>query len=361
MNASAAGCRRRAGLGVAAGFAAVIAGAAPAQNAQTLPGLDEFRLRPGPDARPTPAPTPAATPLPTPARLRAPVATPPRTAPSPQATPIPVATPSASAATPAPAVAPLPRAITPPPARAPAATATPAFPWAPVLAVLAAGLALAIAVVAMGRRRRAALADLASAAPAPAELVPERPMPVVAPVPQPVPAAPATPAPRPEMELGLHIHQAGTTDAGAAVDFEIALRNGGAVTARDIRLAVRLLAAGAGQEAQLAAILNARPDRPFTPPFALDPGADAAFRATVALARDKLTALDVGGRPAFVPILALIADYRWEGGQSGMGAAYLLGVERPGIARLAPFPLDRPPEMLAPIGIRQHGEVVLRR
>lgn len=349
-------------------LSAAIAGAAPAQNAQTLPGLDEFRLRPGPDARPTPAPTPAATPspaatrspLPTPARSRAPVAAP-RTPPSPQATPIPVATPSASAATPAPAVAPQPRAITPPPARASAPATAPAFPWVPVLVVLAAGLALAIAVVAMGRRRRAALVDLASAAPAPAEFVPEPPMPVVAPEAEPVPATPATPAPRPEMELGLHIHQAGTTDAGAAVDFEIALRNGGAVTARDIRLAVRLLAAGAGQEAQLATILNARPDRPFTPPFALDPGADAAFRATVSLARDKLTALDVGGRPAFVPILALIADYRWEGGQSGMGAAYLLGVERPGIARLAPFPLDRPPAMLAPIGIRQHGEVVLRR
>lgn len=251
----------------------------------------------------------------------------------------------------------------PPPASAPAPA--PAFPWGPVLAVLAAGLALAIGVVAMGRRRRAPLATQAGVEPVPdlRELELEAPMPVPMPEPEPepVPATPATPAPRPEMELGLHIHQAGTTDVGAAVDFEIALRNGGAGTARDIRLAVRLLAAGAGQEAQLATILNARPERPFTPPFALDPGADAAFRATVSLARDKLTALDVGGRPAFVPILALIADYRWEGGQSGMGAAYLLGVERPGIARLAPFPLDRPPAMLAPIGIRQHGEVVLRR
>ena len=228
----------------------------------------------------------------------------------------------------------------------------------PVLAILAAGLALVIAVVAIGRRRRAPL--IASAeAPEPVALVLESPAPAAPPPPP--PAVPAAPAPRPEMELGLHIHQAGTNDAGAAVDFEIALRNGGAVTARDIRLAVRLLAAGAGQEAQLAAILNARPDRPFTPPFALDPGADAAFRATVSLARDKLTALDVGGRAAFVPILALVADYRWDDGQSGMGAAYLLGVERPGTARLAPFPLDRPPAMLSPIGIRQHGEAVLRR
>lgn len=275
--------------------------------------------------------------------------------------------PSAGTATPAPVIAPPPARIRPP-ASAPARVPAPAFPWAPVLAILAAGLALAITVVAIGRRRRAPLIAQADAAPEPATLVLESPAPAAPPpptttvaAPPPPPAVPAAPAPRPEMELGFHIHQAGTNDAGAAVDFEIALRNGGAVTARDIRLAVRLLAAGAGQEAQLAAILNARPDRPFTPPFALDPGADAAFRATVSLARDKLTALDVGGRAAFVPILALVADYRWDDGQSGMGAAYLLGVERPGTARLAPFPLDRPPAMLSPIGIRQHGEVVLRR
>lgn len=200
--------------------------------------------------------------------------------------------------------------------------------------------------------------QLATSEPAPVLdlVVPANP----APPPPPPPLPPKQPGPRPAIDLQLVIHRAGTTPAGAAVDFEIVLRNEGEVAARNIRLAVRVITASERQDSELAAILSGRPDKPFTPPFELAPGQDAAFQATASLPDERINRLSLGGRPMFVPILALIADYEWADGHSGLAVAYLLGHERPGNSRMAPFWLDTPPMLLTPIGMRQHGEAVRR-
>ncbi len=172
--------------------------------------------------------------------------------------------------------------------------------------------------------------------------------------------APVTPAPtiRPAVELDFIVQRAGIRDGHAAVEFGIAIRNTGQATARAVRIQVRLTTAGPGQDAALAA-LHAQPiDRPMVAPFALEPGADAEFSATAVLPADQINRLSMAGRPMFVPVIVLAASYRWDGGGvAELGVDYLLGVERPGQARLAPLWLDGMPEMVGGIGMRLHGPV----
>lgn len=240
-------------------------------------------------------------------------------------------------------------------------TGAQAMPW-----LIGGGIALIVlAVAGIGwQRRRRRLAEEGAAAPmaAAGDPAPAAPVPDAMPVgeaaaPLRPPATPATGV-RPAVELDFVVERAGIREGNAAVDFAIAIRNTGQATARDVSIQVRLTTAGSGQDAVLAA-LHAQPiDRPMVAPFALDPGGDAEFTATAILPVDRINRLSMAGRPMFAPIVVLAASYRWDGGGTAeLGVDYLLGVERPGQAMLAPLWLDGAPEMVGGIGMRLHGPV----
>ncbi|SEJ81449.1 hypothetical protein SAMN05428950_103301 [Sphingomonas sp. OV641] len=396
----------------AAGAAALcVAGVASAQvPPTTIPDVGNFSLpETPPRAQPIPLPPPTPTPTPTPTaavplvvpppppraeapRPRAtPTATPAPTAtrapaPVPRATAAPGVTPT-RAVEPAPVPSPLPEAlpaegVTPEPA--PVAEAAPAvilpepapsnerLNW--LWGVLIGAILLVGAALFAWRRRSArpeALPapdepfDAAPVDPAaeeelvveqsPAEPRPAEPVPPMA-------AVPAAAAPRfldvsdkvPPARLELEapvVRRAGINMITATADLTVEVRNASDVPARGVTLDVRLASAQPNQDAAIAAMFAGPVPRPAAPPFDLAPGESRRVRTLVTMARESITVLQAGGRPMFVPVVAIRALHA--GGQTV--SVHALGIERPGQAKLGPFWLDQPGRMFDAVGVRPHS------
>ena len=348
---------------------------------------------------PTPAPQPSATPAPVtppPVSTTAPRPVPgavgpqrpaPQTAAPTSPTPSPGATPLPGA-TPAPVTAPVASPTEIAPAVAPAARSG---GWSSetliALGVGALGLAAA-GFFLFGRRRRAVedaleLTDVAPppvAAPRPKPVAKPRPAPAAAPplpppppprdhltVPMRRPDAQPEPPPRdhltvparrpivttapgtePRLEIELTPRRAGTEEGNAAVDYRIVIRNTGGSTARDIGFGIYLLSASARQAADLQMVFATPVDRPVVAPFELPPGGEVELSGTAMVPRESLNVMTIEGRPWFVPVLAMKAEYRWGDTAVAPGAAtaaHMIGIHRGEGAKLAPFRLDSAPQM----------------
>lgn len=178
------------------------------------------------------------------------------------------------------------------------------------------------------------------------------------------PRSPATPAeaPRfldrsdkmPPAQIALDepvVSRAGVNMVTATADVTVVLRNTSDVPARGVVLDVRLTSAQPNQDAALAALFAGPAGRPAAPPFDLAPGETKRVRALVTMPRDAITVLQAGGRPMFVPVVAIRALHA--GGQTT--AVHALGIERPGQAKLGPFWLDQPSRMFDTVGVRPHS------
>ena len=76
------------------------------------------------------------------------------------------------------------------------------------------------------------------------------------------------------------------------------------------------------------------------------------MRVVAALALASVEPLVARGRAMLVPVVAVNAVYRWAGGEAGQTArAFVVGVEREGQAKLAPFWLD---------ALRMHEQLAAR-
>lgn len=381
-------------------------GIAFAQNSPApdlVPGLDRFDLAPRaqptpvPSATPTRAPTPtptrapAARPTatPTPAAMRTPVT---RTTPTPtptpvRATPTPITTPEPVPVA-APTVASLPAPgsvpLSPSPAATPAPSSTPVTTsGTPLWLILLGGLAalLAIAAALAYRRRRAAAdrftLDVDEIA-TPEPLPPTRPLPDMPdaddfpPASPRQPDAPSSPAPRflrptpaaeprATLDLAVRAIRAGTNLTSAAVDYEIDIRNSGERDAGDIRLDLRLLSASADQDQRLAALYAAPIDTPNVAPFEIPAGEQVSLGGMAMLPRELLTVMTAEGRDFFVPLLSVNLVYGWGDAATGQTAsAYVVGIEREGGGKMAPFRLDTGPRMHDQVGAREHTLSVKR-
>ncbi|WP_144036157.1 superantigen-like protein SSL4 [Sphingomonas jeddahensis] len=302
-----------------------------------------------PTARATPTPQPSATP--TPRATPTPVATPsPSTTATPVATPEPVASPTSAA----PAVA--PTALAPPVAEPVSATPSerPAWLWPVVLGLI---LLTGMGLFAWRRRRQAEPADVPVLPVVDAVPPPEAPPVSRAPA---VPVAPTAPrfldqaasAPAPRLDLDEPaVSRAGLNMVTATADVTVTVRNVSDVAAQGVTLDVRLTSAQPGQDAAIAAMFAGPVPRPATPPFDLAPGEARKVRALATMPRDAITVLQAGGRPMFVPVVAIRAVHA--GGQTT--SVHALGIERPGQAKLGPFWLDQPMRMYDTIGVRPHS------
>ncbi|MDY7523286.1 hypothetical protein [Sphingomonas sp. 10B4] len=369
-----------------------------AQNsvpAQPLQGLDSFSLpsnRPAPRISPTPEPT--TNPRPVETQTVAPPAvaptvrttttprattTPARTTPTARATPAPERTPAPRAsATPTPIIPAAPVAVstvvpspvattTPTPAPTPQSSAAAAAAIAPadgasawLWPAVGGGLALIVAIgLGLWWRRRGAQDVVAyedetvaePVAPAGVELAAVAPQAAppavpatstVAEAPLPVAVVPdAAPADRASIVFELTPKRAGTNLLSAAVEYLIVLRNAGDVAATGVRLDIRLLSAGAQQDAVIEALFAAPIAQPITTPFDLPAGVSVELGGMAMHPKATLEVMDVGGKALFVPVLTINAHYAWAGGGSGQTArSYVIGIDRGAGGKLAPFRID---------------------
>jgi len=362
---------------------------------------------PTPSAAVTPPPVATTRPA-----TGAPTATPiPRATPR-TGTPAPRPTSAPTAATPTAIGAPAPAATaTPEPLPSPVPTATAAAPaeqpssgWSSntLIAIGVAALALlAAGWFLFGRRRReeeyyeeevaAPVAPPVAPPRPPAARVPvPTPAPAPAPIPEPAPAAPSglltiplrriaeglQPAPQPpapplpaglvtirapqsparslealqpELEIVLIPQRAGTDPSmSAAIEYRIVIRNTGRGDARDVRFGIYMTSASARQAADLQSIFANPVDQPVVAPFEIHAGSQVELSGTAMLPRANLNVMTIDGKPWFVPVLAMKAEYRWGENVGAPGtatAAHMIGINRGEGAKLAPFRLDGEPRM----------------
>lgn len=171
--------------------------------------------------------------------------------------------------------------------------------------------------------------------------------------------APA-PAARPWVELDVTPRRGGLNLLSATVELEITVRNAGKAATDAVLIEAVLLPARSDQESELGALFARPVARPATPAFALAPGEERRVRVIAALPLAQVEPLVARGRAMLVPVVAVNAVYRWDAGNGGQtAAAFVVGVEREGQAKLAPFWLDAP-RMHDRLAARPHTLAVRR-
>jgi hypothetical protein len=150
---------------------------------------------------------------------------------------------------------------------------------------------------------------------------------------------------RARLDIELKPKRAGTNLLSAAVEYQILVTNAGEVPARLVTTDVRILTAGAEQDAVLKAVFAAPIEKPVTAPFDIAPGETATLDGMAMMPREMLNVMTVEGRALFVPVLAINLRYAWEGGEGQTASSHVIGINRGEGAKMAPFRVDGPPRM----------------
>ncbi len=167
------------------------------------------------------------------------------------------------------------------------------------------------------------------------------PVPDAAPLPVAAPVHPeVATAGRAALGIKLIPRRAGTNLTSAAVEYDLMVHNAGAVAATGVRLDVRLLSAGAQQDALVSALFAEPIDRSITPAFDLPPGAEVQLGGMGILPRDMVVAMTIEGRELFVPVMTVNLTYDWAGGSGQTARSFVIGIDRGADTRLGAFRLD---------------------
>jgi hypothetical protein len=197
-----------------------------------------------------------------------------------------------------------------------------------------------------GYLRRRTPAEAAEAEPLP--IAPAAAKPEPAPPPPPTPATPriseplpATPRATDPFEFQLRPLRLDLGERDVSLDFELLVANAQASAAENIRASLALMTASPDQDRHIAGFHASPMVDQAGPPFDLAAGASGRMPFRLALPRELLHVVEVGGRPMFVPLL--MVDLRWRGGLSirRFGADFMIGTPGQG-DKLGPIWLDRP-------------------
>ena len=241
----------------------------------------------------------------------------------------------------------------PQPAAVPAIPApesgTPFLPWLLAAVALGAGAAF------LFYRRRSRLA-YAGAEEFETYVAPEAPAPPRVPRAAPKPAAPPKPVGvvssnlRPWLDIQFEPIGCLVEEDAVTVEFNVHLYNSGSAPARKVLVEASMFNAGPTQEEDIAAFFDkpvAQGERiPEIPPLR-----SMTIRSSVVAPRANVREVELGGRPAFVPLMAFNALYRLSGREAQTSTSFLLGRETKG-DKLAPLRLDTGPRAITGLGAR---------
>lgn len=196
-----------------------------------------------------------------------------------------------------------------------------------------------LAFFALRRRSRPARPAVARAAPA------------VEPAPPPKPVS--VPEPRPWLELDFVPQRAAATDSQTEVQFELVVRNGGKVDARNVRIEARMFNASAGDE--IETFFRSAPQAAAAG-LAIPPGMEARAKSQVMMPLESVRPIRVHERSLFVPLVAFNVFYEWGDGRIGQTSrSWLVGREaQPPAEKMGAFRLDLGPRIYRQLGQRKH-------
>ena len=140
------------------------------------------------------------------------------------------------------------------------------------------------------------------------------------------------------------------TDQTATFEFELDLLNSGSGPARAIHVAAVIVNAGTTQDQQLESFF-AKHAGPGQRIELIEPLKRVTFTTQIAVSRDQLQVLEMGGREVFVPLIAFNVIYGWGSREGQTSVSYLLGREGKG-EKLAPFRLDLGPRIFRGLDAR---------
>jgi hypothetical protein len=134
---------------------------------------------------------------------------------------------------------------------------------------------------------------------------------------------------RPSLEIAVQPLRCLVEDERVTIEFELELFNAGTAPARAVLAEASLLNASATQDQQLDAFF-ANPVGGDQRINSIPPLKRISFTSQVVAPRSAIQEYELGGRKAFVPVLAFNALYQWSGGNGQTSAAYVVGRESGG-------------------------------
>jgi hypothetical protein len=155
---------------------------------------------------------------------------------------------------------------------------------------------------------------------------------------------------RPALEIGVRPLRCLVEDSQVTLEFELDLFNAGTAPARAILAEASLLNASATQDQELGAFFS-RPAAAGKPLDPIAPMKRMTMTSRVVAPRTAIQEYDLGGRKAFVPVIAFNAMYEWSSGKAQTSAAYLVGRETDG-EKLGPLRLDSTRREVRGLGAR---------
>ncbi len=172
-----------------------------------------------------------------------------------------------------------------------------------------------------------------------------QPEPAPAPAPAPRPSVPPAPPSAPQsqsepFEIRVRPTRIELGEREVLLDFELLVGNTQPVPAEGVRPSLGIISASPDQDRVLDGFHRGPPGEAAGEPFDLAPGGGARIPARLALPRDRVHVVQLGGRPMFVAMI--LVDLRWRSGLSirRFGADFMIGAAGQG-ERIGPIWLDR--------------------
>lgn len=252
--------------------------------------------------------------------------------------------------------------VSPPPIMSDLPLAPPAerdgggWPWAAVVALVAAAVGLFL-MLRRHPREDEALVEPVDARPATngfaVEPAHEEPSSLPQPPGIPITVAKAI-APAARLSLQFEVLEARTSIVAVTIAYRLMIRNEGALDAQDVVVAAVMTNAEAKQEQTLARFFATPGDAPSHQVGRIGAGDWVEMKGELRLDHHAITPIRVQDKALFIPVLAFSAHYGWAEGRRGYSAAaFIVGQESdPPQERMAPLRLDLGPRQFRSIGSR---------